>query len=95
VDVSKSNKNFVASQMPSAYNTMDVCNLGSLSCSMDPEKLSESKGALETQNSDDDMCQIDNDFSTSEVKLGPLLTSNDFNKVSNCFDIIIIAGVAF
>ncbi|KAH8507330.1 hypothetical protein H0E87_009740 [Populus deltoides] len=54
-----------------------------LSCSMDPEKLSESKGALETQNSDDDMCQIDNDFSTSEVKLGPLLTSNDFNKSSD------------
>ncbi|KAJ6928808.1 mitogen-activated protein kinase kinase kinase 2-like [Populus alba x Populus x berolinensis] len=70
-------------QMPSAYDTMDVCNLGSLSCSMDHEKLSESKGALETQNSDDDMCQIDNDFSISEVKLGPLLTSNDFNKSSD------------
>ncbi|KAL9393150.1 hypothetical protein Peur_012435 [Populus x canadensis] len=70
-------------QMPSAYDSMDVCNLGSLSCSMDPEKLSESKGALETQNSDDDMCRIDNDFSTSEVKLGPLLTSNDFNKSSD------------
>ncbi|XP_011036786.1 PREDICTED: mitogen-activated protein kinase kinase kinase 2-like isoform X1 [Populus euphratica] len=70
-------------QMPSAYDTMDVCNSGSLNCSMDPEKLSESKGALETQNSDDDMCQIDNDFSVSEVKLGPLLTSNDFNKSSD------------
>ena len=81
--------------MPSAYDTMDVCNLGSLSCSMDPKKLSESNGALETQNSDDNMCQIDNDFSTSEVKLDSLLTSKDINKVSNCFDIIIIAGVTF
>ncbi|KAJ6996019.1 hypothetical protein NC653_012795 [Populus alba x Populus x berolinensis] len=45
-------------QMPSAYDTMDVCNLGSLSCSMDHEKL-------------------------SEIKLGPLLTSNDFNKSSD------------
>ncbi|KAJ6305868.1 hypothetical protein OIU78_021236 [Salix suchowensis] len=70
-------------QMPSSYDTMDVCNLGSLSCSMDPKKLSESNGALETQNSDDNMCQIDNDFSTSQVKLGSLLTSNDFKKSSD------------
>lgn len=62
---------------------------------MDPKKLSESNGALETQNSDDNMCQIDNDFSTSQVKLGSLLTSNDFKKVSKCFDIIIIAGLTF
>ncbi|KAJ6775374.1 ACTIVATED PROTEIN KINASE KINASE KINASE 3 MAPKKK3 MEKK3 putative-RELATED [Salix purpurea] len=45
-------------QMPSSYDTMDVCNLGSLSCSMDPKKL-------------------------SEIKLGSLLTSNDFKKSSD------------
>ncbi|CAK7340721.1 unnamed protein product [Dovyalis caffra] len=54
-----------------------------LSCSIDPKQLPESEDAWETQNSDDDMCQIDNDFSINEEKLSPHLTSNDLNKSSD------------
>ncbi|OAY42275.1 mitogen-activated protein kinase kinase kinase NPK1 [Manihot esculenta] len=69
-------------QMPSVSGTMDLCNLGSLSGSVDPKKLLESKD-LWRHNSDDDMCQIDgDDFTTtaSEVKFSPVLIADNFNK---------------
>ena len=81
--------------MPSAHDSMDVCNLGSLGCSIDLKKLSECKDAWEIPNSNDDMCLISHDFSIDEIKLNSRLSSNDFNKVRNCFEIIPIAGVVF
>ncbi|XP_021619785.1 mitogen-activated protein kinase kinase kinase ANP1 isoform X1 [Manihot esculenta] len=70
-------------QMPSvSCGTLDVCNLGSLSSSIDPNKLLESKDLWRTNN-DDDMCQIDgDDFATtnSEVKISPVLIADDFKK---------------
>ena len=46
----------------------DVCNLGSLSYSIDAKKVLEDKYAWGTNNCDDDMCQIDNDdFTRNEV----------------------------
>lgn len=77
--------------MPSTSGTTDVCNMGSLNCSIDPKKLPESKDIWGSTNIDDDMCQIDkDDFATSEVNLSPVLTSNDFNKVRNRLYIILI-----
>ncbi|KAJ6974376.1 mitogen-activated protein kinase kinase kinase ANP1-like [Populus alba x Populus x berolinensis] len=70
-------------QMPSAHDSMDVCNLGSLGCSIDPKKLSECKDAWEIPNSNDDMCLISHDFSIDEIKLNSRLSSNDFNKSSD------------
>ncbi|KAJ9180227.1 hypothetical protein P3X46_008499 [Hevea brasiliensis] len=70
-------------QLPSVSGTMDVCNLGSLSGSVDPNKLLESKDLWRTNNSDDDMCQIDGDdfaTTTSKVKFSPVLNSDDINK---------------
>lgn len=47
----------------------DVCNLGSLNCSIDPKKLLEDKDVWGTNNCDDDMCQIDNDdFTRTEAE---------------------------
>ncbi len=73
---------------------MDVCNLGSLSGSVDPNKLLESKDLWRTNNSDDDMCQIDGDdfaTTTSKVKFSPVLNSDDINKVSSCFHVFLIS----
>ncbi|KAJ7977973.1 Mitogen-activated protein kinase kinase [Quillaja saponaria] len=58
---------------------MDACNLGSLNCSIVPEKLSGSEQLLGT-NDDDDMCEIgDKDnFTVGEVKLGSSLLSDNF-----------------
>ncbi|KAH8490935.1 hypothetical protein H0E87_023171 [Populus deltoides] len=70
-------------QMPSAHDSMDVCNLGSLGCSIDLKKLSECKDAWEIPNSNDDMCLISHDFSIDEIKLNSRLSSNDFNKSSD------------
>ncbi|XP_061945143.1 mitogen-activated protein kinase kinase kinase ANP1-like isoform X1 [Populus nigra] len=70
-------------QMPSAHDSMDICNLGSLGCSIDPKKLSECKDAWEIPNSNDDMCLISHDFSIDEIKLNSRLSSNDFNKSSD------------
>ncbi|KAJ6883518.1 mitogen-activated protein kinase kinase kinase ANP1-like isoform X2 [Populus alba x Populus x berolinensis] len=70
-------------QMPSAHDSMDVCNLGSLGCSIDPKKLSECKDAWEIPNSNDDMCLISHDFSIDEIKLNSRLSSKDFNKSSD------------
>ncbi|XP_021674011.2 mitogen-activated protein kinase kinase kinase NPK1 isoform X2 [Hevea brasiliensis] len=68
-------------RMPSVSGTIDSCNLGSLSGSVDPKKLLESKDLWRTNNSDDDMCQIDgDDFTTSEVKFSPVLIADDFIK---------------
>ncbi|EEF49828.1 mitogen activated protein kinase kinase kinase 3, mapkkk3, mekk3, putative [Ricinus communis] len=70
-------------QMPSVSGSMDICNLGSLSCSVDPKKLLESKDLWRTNNSDDDMCQMDGDDfspSTSKVKLNSVLIADDFYK---------------
>ncbi|KAJ6380215.1 hypothetical protein OIU76_016801 [Salix suchowensis] len=70
-------------QMPSAHDSMDVCNLGSLGCSIDPKKLFECKDAWEIPNSNDDMCLISHDFTIDEIKLNSRLSSNDFNKSSD------------
>ncbi|KAJ6694307.1 hypothetical protein OIU85_005033 [Salix viminalis] len=70
-------------QMPSAHDSMDVCNLGSLGCSIDPKKLFECKDAWEIPNSNDDMCLISRDFTIDEIKLNSRLSSNDFNKSSD------------
>ncbi|KDP23520.1 hypothetical protein JCGZ_23353 [Jatropha curcas] len=75
---------FVDSQMPSVSGTIDVCNLRSLRGSIDPKKLLESKDLWTTNDSDDDMCQIDGDdftaTTTSEVKFGSVLIADNFNK---------------
>ncbi|KAB5529318.1 hypothetical protein DKX38_019399 [Salix brachista] len=70
-------------QMPSAHDSMDVCNLGSLGCSIDPKKLFECKDEWEIPNSNDDMCLISHDFTIDEIKLNSRLSSNDFNKSSD------------
>ncbi|KAJ6762756.1 CCR4-NOT TRANSCRIPTIONAL COMPLEX SUBUNIT CAF120-RELATED [Salix purpurea] len=67
-------------QMPSAHDSMDVCNLGSLGCSIDPKKLFECKDAWEIPNSNDDMCLISHDFTIDEIKLNSHL---NFNKSSD------------
>lgn len=82
--------------MPSVSGTMDLCNLGSLSGSVDPKKLLESKD-LWRHNSDDDMCQIDgDDFTTtaSEVKFSPVLIADNFNKVSSYFRVFDISELS-
>lgn len=83
--------------MPSvSCGTLDVCNLGSLSSSIDPNKLLESKDLWRTNN-DDDMCQIDgDDFATtnSEVKISPVLIADDFKKVSSCFHVFLISQMS-
>ncbi|WCJ43158.1 NPK1-related protein kinase 1 [Euphorbia peplus] len=65
--------------MSSDYGSVDMCNLGSMSSSIDPKKLF-------TNNSDDDMCQMDRDgFSTTmtEVKLNPVLIAEKLTESSN------------
>lgn len=83
--------------MPSvSCGTLDICNLGSLSSSIDPNKLLESKDLWRTNN-DDDMCQIDgDDFATtnSEVKISPVLIADDFKKVSSCFHVFLISQMS-
>lgn len=86
--------------MPSvSCGTLDVCNLGSLSSSIDPNKLLESKDLWRTNNDDDDddMCQIDGaDFATtnSEVKFSPVVIADDFKKVSSCFHVFLISQMS-
>ncbi|KAJ8755645.1 hypothetical protein K2173_022240 [Erythroxylum novogranatense] len=70
-------------------DTTDICNLGSLSDSLDPKKLSESNGICGTCNSDDDLCQIEkDDFASNELKISPLLASESFNNNSDAKDVL-------
>ncbi|XP_050224538.1 mitogen-activated protein kinase kinase kinase ANP1-like [Mercurialis annua] len=72
--------------MPSISGSMDICNLGSLNCSVDPKKLLESKDLWRRNNSDDDTCQMDGDDftpSTSEAKFNSVLIADDCNKSCN------------
>ncbi|KAK9292804.1 hypothetical protein L1049_020784 [Liquidambar formosana] len=78
--------NPVVSQMTTHPGFTNVCNLSDLSCStLCPDKLSESRHIWGTNNSDDDMCQIDDkdDFMVGEVKSSSVLTCVDFNKSFN------------
>ncbi|GAB4846218.1 Kinesin-like protein KIN-7D, mitochondrial [Ancistrocladus abbreviatus] len=63
----------------------DICNMGSVRCSMVyPEKFSKAGPLWGTNSRDDDMCQIDdaNDFAIGTSKhLNPVILSDDFNKV--------------
>ncbi|EXB50596.1 Mitogen-activated protein kinase kinase kinase ANP1 [Morus notabilis] len=61
-------------------DTTDICNLGSLHCSIvSPRKLLE-RSNWKGNGSDDDMCQIDDkdDITASEVKLNSSLISDEF-----------------
>lgn len=74
--------------MTTSPASIDVCNLGTLNFStVNSEKLAGSRHEWGENNSDDDMCQIDDkdDFAVgAEAKFNPVMC-DDFNKVWNCF----------
>lgn len=82
------NLDSVASQMltsPGSPGSADICNLDSLSCSrVIAEKLSGSMHGWVTRNSNDDMCQLDQeDFVAGDRKLSSILAPNDLEKSCN------------
>lgn len=84
------NLDSVASRMltsPGSPGSADICNLDSLSSSrVIVEKLSGSMHGWVTSNSNDDLCQLDQeDFVAGDRKLTSILAPNDLEKVSNCF----------
>ncbi|CAK9168034.1 unnamed protein product [Ilex paraguariensis] len=68
-------------------DSMDVCNLGTLNFStVNSEKLSESRYIGGANNSDDDMCQIDDedDFMVgAEAERSSVLIPDEFSKIVN------------
>ncbi|XP_024038846.1 mitogen-activated protein kinase kinase kinase 2 isoform X2 [Citrus clementina] len=82
------NLDSVASQMltsPGSPGSVDICNLDSLSCSrVIVEKLSGSMHGWVTSNSNDDLCQLDQeDFVAGDRKLSSILAPNDLEKSCN------------
>ncbi|KAL9447348.1 hypothetical protein AB3S75_014918 [Citrus x aurantiifolia] len=83
------NLDSVASQMltsPGSPGSADICNLDSLSCCsrVIAEKLSGSMHGWVTSNSNDDMCQLDQeDFVAGDRKLSSILAPNDLEKSRN------------
>ena len=71
--------------MTTSTDSMDVCNLGTLNFStVNSEKLSESRYIGGANNSDDDMCQIDDedDFIVgAEAERSSVLIPDEFSKV--------------
>ncbi|KAJ7973364.1 Mitogen-activated protein kinase kinase [Quillaja saponaria] len=67
-------------KMLTSTGSIDVCNLGSLNCSIVPEKLSGNDQFRGTNDDDDDMCEIydKDDFKVDEVKLRSSLLSDNF-----------------
>ncbi|KAJ0015190.1 hypothetical protein Pint_19875 [Pistacia integerrima] len=72
-------------QTMTSPGSLDLCNLGSLSCStVIVEKPTGVKHVRMMSNSDDDMCQIDkDDFMPGDVKVSSVLSPDDFNKSFN------------
>lgn len=70
---------------PGSPGSADICNLDSLSCSrVIAEKLSGSMHGWVTSNSNDDMCQLDQeDFVAGDRKLSSILAPNDLEKSRN------------
>ncbi|KAJ4719478.1 Mitogen-activated protein kinase kinase [Melia azedarach] len=75
-------KSFQTSICP---GSVDVCNLGSLSCSsVIAEKFAGSRQGWLTSNSNDDMCQLDkDDLVAADTKLSSVLTANYLDKSFN------------
>lgn len=70
---------------PGSPGSADICNLDSLSCSrVIAEKLSGSMHGWVTSNSNDDLCQLDQeDFVAGDRKLSSILAPNDLEKSRN------------
>ncbi|KDO56324.1 hypothetical protein CISIN_1g005936mg [Citrus sinensis] len=70
---------------PGSPGSVDICNLDSLSCSrVIVEKLSGSMHGWVTSNSNDDLCQLDQeDFVAGDRKLSSILAPNDLEKSRN------------
>ncbi|XP_031270167.1 mitogen-activated protein kinase kinase kinase ANP1-like isoform X1 [Pistacia vera] len=72
-------------QTMTSPGSLDLCNLGSLSCStVIVEKPAGVKHVRMTSNGDDDMCQLDkDDFMPGDEKVSSVLSPDDFNKSFN------------
>ncbi|CAN1784043.1 Mitogen-activated protein kinase kinase kinase ANP1, partial [Linum perenne] len=65
-------------EVPSVSGSGDLCNLGSINCSINLQNSGETQHLWGESHGDDDMCRVDSDFSTSGSNQNPILTSGEF-----------------
>ncbi|CAN1219943.1 Mitogen-activated protein kinase kinase kinase ANP1, partial [Linum perenne] len=78
VDINFYTLSFFAREVPSVSGSGDLCNLGSINCSINLQNSGETQHLWGESHGDDDMCQVDSDFSTSGSNQNPILTSGEF-----------------
>ncbi|CAN0897121.1 Mitogen-activated protein kinase kinase kinase ANP1 [Linum grandiflorum] len=70
-------------EVPSVSGSDDLCNLGSMNYSINLQNSSETQHLWSENDGDNDMCQVDSDFSESGSNRIPILTSGQFDNNQN------------